>query len=164
MTTCWTATKNLRAKWASSAWFIFLLSKQVTTNLWQNETDCKWVFSLDELAVPIAVSHVVDGFWRSVNGRRNSRIPTCSSRKVLKVGSGKVLVTLKALIQGPVWVVEGGVPDPGQHAWPEAGLPGFLKKYWYNVILVEVWPGRGWREGGVKSVILWVFIDFLSQM
>ena len=41
--------------------------------------------------------HVINGLWRSVNGARDARIPSCTARKILEIGSRLVFITLDTI-------------------------------------------------------------------
>ena len=76
------------------------------------------------VSVPIAMRHIVNGFRWPIDWTRNTGVSSCSSRIVFEVWPGLVLVTLKAIVQWPVRLVERFVGNPR----PEAGTETFASR------------------------------------
>ena len=86
---------------------------------------------LEQLSIPITVSHVVKCPRRPVDRARNSGIASSSARKVLEIWSGFVFVALEAIVQGSVRFVERLAPV--SNARINAGFATFLETIYFSI-------------------------------
>lgn len=77
-----------------------------------------------QVAVPVAVGHIVNGLRRSVDRTGDSGVPSRPAGEILEVGTRLILVALEAIVEGSVGLVEGFIGDPRPEADGETFLPG----------------------------------------
>ena len=69
-----------------------------------------------QITIPVAVCHIINGLWRSMNGTRNTRISSGTSGKIFEIRSRFVLITLNTITQWAIGFIKWFICDPSPNA------------------------------------------------